>query len=140
MGPGPAKDLYWPIKIKAFLNIRPLDFFVIVPLKLICNDVISSRSPTKPNPRWVFKTSSLSANDIYYRILSWLEVKRSQLKTRSARDPSIKRGSNDGNWRQTSLNNWSWTFSLAKVVECRAHNRTERFIPAEKRGKYLKYY
>ena len=64
MGPGPAKDLYWPIKIKAFLNIRPFDFFVIVPLTLICNYVMSSRSPTKPNPRRVSKTSSLSANDI----------------------------------------------------------------------------
>ena len=100
MGPGPAKDLYWPIKIKAFLNIRPLDFFVIVPLKLICNDVISSRSPTKPNPRWVFKTSSLSANDIYYRILTWLGVERSQQKTSSARDLSRKRRSADGNWRE----------------------------------------
>ena len=64
MGPGPAKDLYWPIKIKAFLNIRPFDFLVIVPLSLICNYVMSSRSPTKPNPRRVSKTSSVSANDI----------------------------------------------------------------------------
>ena len=135
MGPGPAKDLYWPIKIKAFLNIRPLDFFVIVPLKLICNDVISSRSPTKPNPRWVFKTSSLSANDIYYRILSWLGVERSQLKTRSVRDPSIKRGSVDGNWRETSRNTWTWTLSLAKAVECRAHNQTQRFIDVVFSGK-----
>ena len=140
MGPGPAKDLYIRSHAKTLTMPKHQPCQNIDHAKtLICNDVISSCSPTKPNPRWVFKTS-LSPNDIYYRILSWLEVKRSQLKTRSARDPSIKRGSNDGNWRQTSLNNWSWTFSLAKVVECRAHNRTQRFIPAERRGKYLKYY
>ena len=126
MGPGPAKDLYWPIKIKAFLNIRPLDFFVIVPLKLICNDVISSRSPTKPNPRWVFKTLSLSANDIYYRILSWLGVERSHLITSLARDPCLKRAGN-------VTEHLNLDMSLAKAAECRAHIQTQRFIPGKKR-------
>ena len=140
MGPGPAKDLYWPIKIKAFLNIRPLDFFVIVPLKLICNDVISNRSPTKPNPRWVFKTSSLSENDIYYTILTWLGVGRSQQKTSSVRDPTRKQGSADGNWRETSQNHWTWTLSLAKAVHRYEHSGLSMYYTAERRGKYLKYY
>ena len=35
---------------------------------LICNDVISSLSPTKSNPRWVFKKSSVSANNIPYKV------------------------------------------------------------------------
>ena len=70
MGPGPAKDLYIRSHVKTLTmpKHQPSQNIDRNAKTLICNDFISSLSPTETNTRRVSKTSSLSKNDITLQI------------------------------------------------------------------------